>query len=259
MTQNSSTTNTPHSRGPVSGTAVHPNRKKAPYLVELYRSSVGKKYVMAITGIMGLGFIFIHMLGNLKMYLGPNHFDEYADWLRTLLVPFFPRTVTLWLLRLGLIGAIILHIHAAVTLTIVNRKARVVKYQSKRDYIAADYAGRTMRWSGVIVGLFILWHLFDLSWTGTGYHYVRGDTYANVVHSLDRWPVAIFYIIANLALGFHLFHGVWSLFQSLGWNNPRFNAWRKSIAVGFMTIVIAGNVSFPIMVLAGVVGHGRLV
>jgi succinate dehydrogenase / fumarate reductase cytochrome b subunit len=248
-------TTTGSSRGPVTGTAVHPPRKKAPFPLELYRTAVGKKYVMAITGIMGLGFIFFHMLGNLKMYLGPVHFDEYAEWLRTLLVPFLPRTATLWLLRIGLIVAVALHIHAATTLTIMNRKARPVSYQSKRDYIAADYASRTMRWSGIIVALFIVWHLFDLSWTGTGYGFVRGDTYANVVLSLERWPVALFYIAANVALGFHLFHGVWSLFQSLGWNNPRFNAWRRGFAIGFTVIVCGINISFPIMVQAGVVGH----
>jgi len=254
MSQQTSNSNV-RSRPPVTGTAIRPKRKRVPYPVELYRTSVGKKYVMAVTGLMGLGFIFFHMLGNLKMYLGPVHFDEYAEWLRTLLVPFLPRTVTLWLLRLGLIGAIVLHVHAAVTLTIQNRKARPISYASKRDYIAADYASRTMRWSGIIVFLFVVWHLFDLSWTGTGQHYVRGATYANVVHSLDRWPVALFYIVANVALGFHLYHGVWSLFQSLGWNNPRFNRWRRGIAVGFTVIVCGANISFPIMVLAGVVGH----
>ena len=184
MSQQKSDTSV-RSRPPVTGTAIQPKRKRAPFFVELYRTAVGKKYVMAVTGLMGLGFVFTHMLGNLKMYLGPVHFDEYAEWLRTLLVPFLPRTVALWLLRFGLVGAIILHIHSAVTLTIMNRKARPVAYQSKRDYIAADYASRTMRWSGIIVFLFIAWHLFDLSWTGTGQHYVRGATYANVVNSLD--------------------------------------------------------------------------
>lgn len=256
MTQTTSTNTTNHTRGPVTGTARHiDEHRKTPFFIDLYRTSVGKKYVMALTGLMGLGFIFVHMLGNLKMYLGPIDFNHYAEWLRELLVPFLPRTVTLWLLRLGLIGAIILHVHAAVTLTLQNKRARPVAYQSKRDYIAADYAGRTMRWSGIIVALFIIWHLFDLSWTGTGSTFIRGDAYGNVSRSLDRVPVALLYIVANLALGFHLFHGVWSLFQSLGWNNPRFNAWRRHIAIGFTTIVVAGNISFPIMVLAGVVGY----
>ncbi|HET8931678.1 MAG TPA: succinate dehydrogenase cytochrome b subunit, partial [Acidimicrobiales bacterium] len=159
----------------MSGTAAHPDQhSSAPFPIAFYRTSLGKKYVMAITGLIGLGFVTVHMLGNLKMYIGPADFNHYSEWLRELLVPFFPRTVTLWLLRIGVIVAVVLHIHAAVTLTIQNRKARPVTYASKRDYIAADYASRTMRWSGVIVGLFIIWHLFDLTWTGTGYHFVRG-------------------------------------------------------------------------------------
>jgi succinate dehydrogenase / fumarate reductase cytochrome b subunit len=246
---------TTHTRGPVTGTARDTNRKRAPFLIEFYRSAVGKKYVMAITGILIMGFVFFHMLGNVKMYLGPAEFDTYADFLRRILVPIFPRTLFLWLLRLGLITAFVLHIHAAYGLTVINHKARPVKYASKRDYLAANYASRTMRWSGIIVGLFIVFHLFDLSWTGTGYHYYRGAAYENVAHSLERPLVALIYIVANLALGLHLFHGAWSIFQSLGWNNPRFNKWRRGFAIGFAGLITVVNVSFPIMVQAGVVGH----
>ena len=88
-----------------------------------------------------------------------------------------------------------------------------------------------MRWSGIIVALFLVWHLFDLSWTGTGYGYTRGEVYQNVDASLSRWPVALIYIVANIALGFHLFHGAWSLFQTMGWNNPHFNVWRRNFAI----------------------------
>ena len=228
-------------------------KRKAPFVVELYRSAVGKKYVMAITGIMIMGFVLAHMVGNLKMYLGPEEFDHYGEFLRELLVPILPRTVFLWLLRGGLIAAFALHIHAAYSLTRVNHAARSTKYQSQRDYVAANYASRTMRWSGVIFALFLVWHLFDLSWTGTGAAFHRGDPYGNVDASLSRIPVAILYIVANIALGFHLFHGAWSLFQSLGWNNPRFNAWRRYFATSFAALIVIGNVSFPIMVLAGVV------
>ena len=230
-------------------------KRKAPFPVEFYRSALGKKYVMAITGIMLMGFVFAHMVGNLKMYLGAEDFDHYGHFLRELLVPILPHTVALWLLRIGLIGAFALHIHSAYSLTRMNHAARTVKYQSKRDYIAANFASRTMRWTGVIFGLFLIWHLFDLSWTGTGATYVRGAAYANVDHSLSRIPVAILYIVANLALGIHLFHGSWSLFQSMGWNNPRFNGLRRNFAAGFAAIVVIGNVSFPIAVLAGVVGN----
>ncbi|MCB0978248.1 MAG: succinate dehydrogenase cytochrome b subunit [Acidimicrobiales bacterium] len=239
-------------RGPAqTGTRA---KRKAPFLVELYRSALGKKYIMAITGIMLVGFVVAHMVGNLKMYLGAEEFNHYGEFLRELLVPFLPRTVTLWLLRIGLIAAFVLHIHAAFALTRINHAARTVKYQSQRDYIAANWASRTMRYTGIIFAIFLVWHLFDLTFTGTGYHYVRGLPYQNVDGSLSRVPVALLYIVGNLALGVHLFHGVWSLFQSLGWNNPRFNLWRRYLAGGVAAIVVIGNVSFPIAVLAGIVG-----
>ncbi|MCU1496756.1 MAG: sdhC [Acidimicrobiales bacterium] len=230
-------------------------KRKAPFPVEFYRSALGKKYVMALTGIMLMGFVFAHMVGNLKMFLGAGDFNHYGEFLRELLVPILPRTVFLWLLRGGLVAAFALHIHAAYALTRMNHAARTTKYQAKRDYIAANFASRTMRWSGVIVGLFLVWHLFDLSWTGTGATYVRGDAYGNVDRSLSRVPVAALYIVANLALGLHLFHGAWSLFQSMGWNNPRFNELRRDFAAAFAAIIVVGNVSFPIAVLAGVVGN----
>lgn len=240
-------------RGPASGGAKRAKRK-APFPVELYRSALGKKYVMAITGIMLMGFVLLHMIGNLKMYLGPEEFDHYAEFLRELLVPILPRTVALWGMRLGLIAAFALHIHSAYSLTRMNHAARTVKYQSPRDYVAANFASRTMRWTGIIVGLFLIWHLFDLSWTGTpGMTFVRGSAYANVVSSLSRPVIAAFYVAANIALGIHLFHGSWSLFQSMGWNNPRFNSWRRNFAVAFAAIIVVGNVSFPLAVQFGIV------
>ena len=230
-------------------------KRKAPFPIEFYRSALGKKYVMAITGIMLMGFVVVHMVGNLKMYIGPEDFDHYGHFLRELLVPLLPRTVALWGMRFGLIFAFGLHIHAAFSLTRMNQAARTVKYQSQRDYIAANFASRSMRFTGIIVGLFLVWHLFDLTFTGTGFHYVRGNAYDNVANSLSRIPVAALYIVGNVALGIHLFHGAWSLFQSMGWNNPRFNAWRRNFAAGFAALIVIGNVSFPIAVLAGIVSN----
>jgi len=112
-----------------------------------------------------------------------------------------------------------------------------------------------MRHTGVIVGIFLVWHLFDLTFTGTGYTYVRGLAYENVAASLSRIPVAALYIVGNLALGVHLFHGIWSLFQTLGLSNPRFNRWRRNLAATIAGLVVVGNVSFPIAVLAGVVSN----
>ncbi|HUC33543.1 MAG TPA: succinate dehydrogenase cytochrome b subunit [Ilumatobacteraceae bacterium] len=250
-------------RGPVSGTAATPKRRRRFFLTDLYATSVGKKYVMAITGIAMIGFVIVHMIGNLKMYLGQGDFDHYAEFLRELLVPIFPRTVVLWLLRMGLIVALLLHLHAAYGLTVMNRRARSVKYQSPRDYQVANFASRTMRWTGIIVFLFLIFHLADFTWgfandvgvsSGDG-EFTRGEAYANVVRSFERVPVAVLYIVANIALGIHLFHGTWSLFQSMGWNNPRFKQWRRHIAVLVATVIVVGNVSFPVAVLAGIVGE----
>ena len=250
-------------RGPVSGTAVKQGGKRKPFLLDFYSTAVGKKYVMAITGIIGIGFVVSHMIGNLKVYIGTVNeggtdvydIDVYGEFLRDILVPILPRTVFLWILRLVLIGAVLLHIHAAYSLTILNRKARPVKYQSARDYQVANFASRTMRWTGIIVALFIVWHLADLTWGWVNPDFVRGAAYRNLDASLSRVPVAILYIVANIALGIHLFHGTWSLFQSLGWSNPRFNNWRRYLATGIATIVVVGNVSFPVAVLAGIVDY----
>lgn len=233
---------------------VHPRpRRKAPWPVEFYRSAVGKKWVMALTGLMIMGFVFIHAFGNLKVYFGAESFNHYGEFLRELLVPLLPRTWLLWILRGGLIVAFGLHIHSAYSLTRMNRRARAGGYEQSRDYQAATAASRTMRWTGVIFALFLLFHLADLTWGTVNPDFVRGDVYRNFVATFSRPPVAILYIIANLALCLHLFHGAWSMFQSLGLNNPRWNSWRRSFAVGFAVVIGVMNLSFPIAVMTGVV------
>jgi succinate dehydrogenase / fumarate reductase cytochrome b subunit len=239
-------------------------RRRPFWPLEVYRSALGKKYVMAITGVIGLGFVFVHMVGNLKAYLGPLDMDHYSEFLRELLVPLLPRTVLLWLTRSVLIAALVLHVHAAYALTRMNHRARPAKYASDRDYVAANFASRTMRWTGVIVLLFLAWHLADLTWGWANPDFTRGDVYNNLDASLSRIPVAALYIVANLALGFHVFHGAWSLFQSLGINNPRFNPWRRRFAQGFAAIIVLGNLSFPLAVQLGVIDrsdkeHQRIV
>ncbi len=213
---------------------------------------------MAVTGIVVLGYVFVHMLGNLKLYLGTDPtgvyaIDHYGEWLRTILEPFLPRTAALWIFRVVLIASFALHIHAAYALTITNRKARPKRYQSPREYLVANYASRTMRWSGVIVGAFILFHLMDLTWGNANPAFEPGAVHDNLVASFSRPPVAIFYIIANLLLGLHIYHGTWSLFQSIGWNSPRFNEWRRWFAWAFTSVIVVANVSFPLTVLTGLV------
>jgi succinate dehydrogenase / fumarate reductase cytochrome b subunit len=135
----------------------------------------------------------------------------------------------------------------------MNQRSRPTKYQSPRDYVAADFASRTMRWTGVIVGLFLIFHLMDLTWGTANPDFVRGAVYENLIHSFQRVPVAIVYILANIALAIHIYHGAWSMFQSLGLNNPKWNAARRQFAIGFAVLIGVANVSFPLLVVTGVV------
>jgi succinate dehydrogenase / fumarate reductase cytochrome b subunit len=224
-------------------------KRRAPWPIEFYRSAVGKKWVMAVSGVILLGFVFAHMIGNLKLYLGKQEIDLYGEALRDMPGHLLPRTVLLWSIRTVLTLAFVFHIHAAYSLTRMNKRARPVGYQAPREYVAANFASRTMRWTGIIVLAFLAFHLADLTWgAANGSHFVRGDPYNNLVYSFRRPAVALLYLIANLALGVHIYHGAWSLFQSLGINNPKFNKARRRFAQGFAAVIVLGNISFPIAV-----------
>lgn len=229
-------------------------KRALPFPLGLYQTSIGKKWVMALTGLGLLGFVLAHMAGNLHLYEGPFEVYEYAEGLRDLGGHFVPRTGILWLLRLGLIAMFGLHIHAAVTLTaLTNTKARPVGYASQRDYVAANFASRTMRYTGPIILLYLLFHLADLTWGWVNPDFVPGDPYHNVVESLSNLPVALLYVVANIALAIHIFHGAWSMFQSLGVTNPTAMAIRRPLAAGIAGLILIGNLSFPILVQANVV------
>ena len=234
---------------------MHPRAKRrAPWPVEFYRSAVGKKWVMGLTGIILLGFVFAHMVGNLKFYLSKQEIDLYGEALRDMPGHLLPRTFLLWVIRVVLTLAFVFHIHAAYSLTRMNKRARPVGYQAPREYVAANFASRTMRLTGIVVALFLIFHLLDLTaGTANGGHFVRGDAYDNLFNSFERVPVAIAYIVAMCALSVHIFHGAWSLFQSLGLNNPRWNAWRRYFAAGFALIILVGNVSMPLLITTGAV------
>lgn len=234
---------------------VNHRGRALPFPLNIYQTSVGKKWAMAITGIGLLAFVFIHMVGNLKFYLGYHgdhrEIDVYGEFLRELLYPLLPRTLMLWIIRIGLILAFVFHIHAAASLTLMNRRANAGGYSSKRDWQAANTASRSMRFTGVVILLFLLWHLADFTWGWVNPDFVRGDVYRNVQASLTNAIPALVYVVANIALGIHLFHGGWSMFQSLGLNNPKYNSWRRGFAIGFAAIVTLGNLSFPLAVYSG--------
>jgi succinate dehydrogenase / fumarate reductase cytochrome b subunit len=215
----------------------------------LYATYVGKKYAMAVSGIVLMLFLLAHMVGNLKLYLGAGSLDAYSHWLRTVGEPALPRQTLLWAVRIVLLAAVAVHVQAAYALTLVNRRARPEAYRSPRDYVVASFASRTMRWTGILVALFVVFHLLDLTWGTANPDFRAGDPYHNVVESFQRWPVAIAYIVANLALATHLYHGASSLFQSMGWVFRQ----RRAFGIAVAAIVAAGNVSFPLAVLTGVV------
>jgi succinate dehydrogenase / fumarate reductase cytochrome b subunit len=213
-----------------------------------YRTAVGKKWVMAVTGVMLMGFVLVHLVGNIKLYLSKEEINLYGEALRDMPGHLLPRTWLLWAFRAGLIAAFVLHVHAAYGLTVINRRARPDRYRSRRDYVAADFASRTMRWTGVIVAAYVVFHLADLTWGSANPEFLRGDPYNNLVYSLQRPVVAVTYAVANVALAIHLYHGAWSIFQSMGVNNPRFNQARRPFAIGFAALILVGNLSFPIAV-----------
>jgi succinate dehydrogenase cytochrome b subunit len=233
------------------------------WFTDLYRSAVGKKAVMAVSGIILFGFVVVHMIGNLKIfeagefnvyqdgaYKPMRYLDAYGYFLRHVGEPFVPAYTLLWILRSILIVAVVLHIWAAWQVTRMSQVARPRGYVS-RAKIHTTYASRTMRWGGVIILLFVIYHLLHFT-TGTVHpDFQEGNVYHNVVTGFQVWYVSLFYIVAQVALGLHLYHGLWSMFQSLGWNHPRFNRWRSGFAHAFAWIITLGNISFPLAVLAG--------
>lgn len=223
-------------------------------ITSFYRSSLGKKAVMAATGIILFGFVFVHMVGNLKMYQGPEVYNAYAEGLREIGYPIVPHNGLLWIARLTLVAAVLLHMLSAWQVTRQSWAARPSRY-SKKTILQADYAVRTIRWGGVIIAFFVAYHIMHLTvglaWAHPDFR--AGEVYHNVVTAFGNPWVALFYIAANLFLGLHLFHGVWAFFQTLGWNHPRYNSWRRNFASLFAFVITAGNVSFPIAVLTGIV------
>jgi succinate dehydrogenase / fumarate reductase cytochrome b subunit len=215
-------------------------------VVALYQSSIGKKALMAITGFIGFGFVIGHMIGNLQAFpfLGGAHaLNAYAVALRKL-------GPLLYLVRGILLVAVVLHIISAYQVSRMSLKNRPIDYERWKPR-ASDYASRTMRWGGVILALFIVYHLMHLTFGNAHPNFIHGDVYANLVSGFSVWYVSAFYILAIIALALHLYHGVWSMFQTLGLNNPTYNKILHRLAVISAIVIGAGNIAIPIAVLIG--------
>ena len=220
----------------------------------LWDSTVGKKIMMAVTGVILIGFVIVHMIGNLKVYQGADAFNHYAEGLRTLGEPFFGYGQLLWILRIILLAAVIIHIVAAVQLVLHSRKARAIGYRKYDGDMVFSYASRTMTWGGLIIFGFVIYHLLHLTFGSAHPDFIPGDAYHNLVAGFRSWPVSIAYVLAMIPLGFHLYHGFWSMLQTLGASNPKVNRIRRPIAAVLALVVVLGNISFPVAVLTGVVG-----
>ncbi|MFD7970400.1 succinate dehydrogenase [Streptomyces clavifer] len=218
----------------------------------LWDSSVGKKTIMAVSGLIMLGYLVVHMLGNLKIFFGSDEFNHYAHWLRTLGEPFLHYEWALWIVRVVLVAAVVLHAVSAYQLSRRDIRARPNAYVHRKA--RASYATRTMRWGGIILALFIVWHILDLT-TGTVHPggFQAGHPYQNVLDTFSTWYGNVIYIVAVLAVGLHVQHGFWSAAQTLGVGNATRDRILKTVGNVLAVVLTAGFVSVPVAVMTGVV------
>lgn len=209
-----------------------------------YQSVIGKKVIMAVTGFILSGFVLGHMVGNLQMFAGPEKLNAYAAFLQSL-------GGALWAARLVLLASVGLHIAMAVQLTMLKLDARPQSYVKKASLVST-YAARTMIWSGPIVAAFIIYHVLHFT-TGQAHpDFKPGDVYTNVIVGFRNPAVSLFYMVANILLAFHLYHGVWSMFQSLGVAHPRYTPILKRVSQAYGIVIGLGNVAMPMAVLTGI-------
>lgn len=206
---------------------------------------------MAVSGLIMLGYLVAHVMGNLKVFFGAGEFNAYGHWLRTMGEPVLHYSWALWIVRLVLLAAVVGHGISAYQLSKRDLKARPVQYAHKRR--RAGYATRTMRWGGVIVALFIVWHLLDLTTLTVNENAQPGHPYENVVATFSTWYGNVIYIVAMLAVGLHIRHGFWSAAQTLGVGNAARDRVLKAVAGVLALVLTAGFISVPVAVMTGVV------
>jgi succinate dehydrogenase / fumarate reductase cytochrome b subunit len=225
-------------------------------LCEFYSRTVGKKIVMAISGLLMAVFVIAHMAGNLKMFAGVGEdgihkIDHYAEMLENIAAGFLGEYTFLWISRAGLLFCVVVHIVTAISLQRRNTAARPVGY-AKVAYLASNPASRSMLLTGLLLTCFIIFHILHLT---TGHlhsnGFQHGAVYSNVVNGFANPLVAWFYIAAMAALGLHLFHGFWSLFQTLGIDTPQWNTPLRRAAKTLAFVIFVGFSSVPVAALLG--------
>ena len=202
----------------------------------------------------GIGFVAFHMYGNLKIFAGAAYFNAYSEGLREIGSPIFGHTHLLWVMRLVLVGSVLLHVWAAVSLVRKARAARSTRYEVTRT-IQADYAAKTIRLGGIVLLLFVIYHLMHFTWGTPGIHndFIHGDPYHNVVAGFQFLPATIFYLVAVTALGFHLYHGTWSMVQTLGFLNQQYDRPVRMLGLLLALVIAIGFAAVPVAILVGVI------
>jgi succinate dehydrogenase / fumarate reductase cytochrome b subunit len=221
------------------------------YVLALPRSSIGKKVLMAISGVVWIGYLALHMWGNLHFFQGQKAFNHYAEFLREVGYPVFTYAQILWVIRVIILAAIAVHIWAAVALFRQAQQARSTNYAVKR-VLQANYATRFMRIGGVVILLFVIFHLAQFTW-GWVTDFERSDPYTNLIVGFSNPVIVLFYLIALAALALHLFHGVWSMFQTLGWNNRDWDGFFRGLAIFVAVVIPVGFAIVPLSIYFGLV------
>jgi succinate dehydrogenase / fumarate reductase, cytochrome b subunit len=219
----------------------------------VWRSSIGKKAVMAVTGLIMVLFLLVHMLGNLKIFFGPHDFDGYAAWLRTIGEPVLHGAWFLWIQRAVLLVALVLHITCAVQLSKRDLAARPTRY-AHGQRPQATFATRTMRWGGVIIAVFLVWHILDLTAGVTNPDFDKGSPYHNVVADFQVWWINVIYFVGVIAIGLHIHHGFWSATRTLGLSRrPGRDAAVRAVGSTMAVAITLGFLAVPIGVMTGLV------
>src|SRR3712207_1394324 len=203
---------------------------------------------MAVTGLIGVGFVVGHMLGNLQVFLGPAKFNAYAHFLQSL-------GELLWLVRGVLLAAVVLHVIAAVQLSRRRLVSRPVGYRQGSQHEVSTFASRTIRWGGLFLLVFIVFHILHFTTLTIFPSYSTTDVYANVVRGFSVWWVVVLYVAAMAALGLHLYHGIWSSLRTLGASKPSPNPLRRPAAAALAVVVWLGFTVVPLAVFAGLIGR----
>ena len=212
----------------------------------LWNTSVGKKAVMAVTGLIMVAYLITHVLANLMVFQGPAKINAYSAFLHG-------TGGALWAARLVLLAALVLHVVAAAQLTARRRAARPVPYAAGREPQVSTFASRTLRWGGVLILLFLVYHILHFTLGTVHASFVEGDPYHNVVAGFGNPLVIVFYELALAAVGFHLYHGIWSSGRSLGVSPPAPHPLKRQLALALSVLIWAGFTVIPIAVYAGVV------